>query len=99
MKERLHRILNIKVSEASQVFDLLIVQFYMGLAVAFLNIVAFSLFVYSFPVQVLPVVYLSIAVMMVICNFGYEKIEHKLSPPQLLKFIIGLCAFLLVIVW
>ena len=71
----------------------------MGLAIAFLNIVAFSLFVYSFPVQMLPVVYLSIAVMMVICNIGYEKIEHKLTPPQLLKFIIGLCAFLLVIIW
>jgi ATP/ADP translocase len=99
MKERLHRILNIKISESSQVFDLLIVQFFMGLAIAFLNIVAFSLFVYSFPVQMLPVVYLAIAVMMVVCNIGYEKMEHKLTPPQLLKVIIGVSGLLLVMIW
>lgn len=99
MKERLYRILNIKFSESSQVFDLLTVQFFLGLANAFLNIVAFTLFVYNFPVHTLPVVYLSVAVLLVVCNLGYEKIEHKFSPPQLLKIIIGIAAVLLVVFW
>ncbi len=98
MKERLHRILNIKISESSQVFDLLTVQFFIGLAVAFLNIVSLSLFVYSFPVQTLPVVYLCIAVLMMLCNMGYEKLEHKFSPPELLKWVIGLSAALLMVI-
>jgi hypothetical protein len=98
MKERLYRTLNIKFSESSQVFDLLTVQFFIGLAVAFLNIASFSLFVYSFPVKMLPVVYLSTAVLMMACNVGYEKLEHKLTPPRLLKFIIALSAVLLAVI-
>jgi hypothetical protein len=98
MKERLYRILNIKFSESSQVFDLLMVQFFIGLAVAFLNIVSLSLFVYSFPVKMLPVVYLSTAVLMMVANFGYEKLEHKFSPPELLKIVIGIGAALLAII-
>ncbi|HSN62181.1 MAG TPA: hypothetical protein VLR49_14675, partial [Ferruginibacter sp.] len=99
MKERLYRILNIKYSESSQVFDLLSVQFFLGLANAFLNIVAFTLFIYNFSVETLPVVYLCAAVLLFVCNIVYEKIEHWLSPPQLLKFIIGISAILLIIIW
>ena len=99
MKERLHRILNIKFSESSQVFDLLTVQFFLGLANSFINIVAFTLFIYNFSVHTLPVVYISVALLLFVSNIGYEKIEHKLSPPHLLKFIIGLSAVLLIVFW
>ena len=99
MKERLYRILNIKFSESSQVFDLLYVQFFLGLANAFLNIVSFTLFVYNFPIHTLPVVYLCTAVLLFLCNIAYEKIEHKLAPPQLLKFIVGVSALLLMVLW
>jgi ATP:ADP antiporter, AAA family len=99
MKERLYRILNIKFSESSQVFDLLTVQFFLGLANAFLNIVAFTLFVYNFPIHTLPVVYLCTAVLLFLCNIAYEKIEHKLAPPQLLKFIVAISALLLIVLW
>jgi len=99
MKERLYRILNIKFSESSQVLDLLTVQFFLGLANAFLNIVAFTLFVYNFSVETLPIVYLCAAVLLLLCTIVYEKIEHWLTPPQLLKFIIGISALLLAIIW
>ena len=42
MKERIYRTLNIKLSESGRVFDLLSVQFFIGLANALVNILAFT---------------------------------------------------------
>jgi len=99
MKERLYTILNIKASESKQVFDLLSVQFFIGLANAFLNIVAFTLFIYNFPITQLPLVYLSIALVLAVLNFLYEKLEHKFSPLYLLKIVIGLAMIIILVVW
>ena len=99
MKERLYRTLNIKYSESSQVLDLLLVQFFLGLANAFLNIVAFTLFIYNFPVHQLPYVYLAVAAVLLVINFFYEKIEHRFTPLQLLKVIIGFSTLVLLVLW
>ncbi len=99
MKERIYRVLNIKPSESSQVFDLLTVQFFIGLANALVNIIAFTLFVYNFPVDTLPYVYLAIAGCLILINFTYEKLEHRFSPITLLKYIIAFSAVTLVVLW
>jgi hypothetical protein len=99
MKERIYNTLNIKASESKQVFDLLSVQFFMGLATAFLNIIAFTLFIYNFPVTALPQVYLTTAIVLLILNFFYEKLEHKLSPLQLLQIVIGASMAILLFSW
>ena len=99
MKERIYRTLNIKYSESGQVLDLLLVQFFLGLATAFLNIVAFTLFIYNFPVHQLPVVYLSVAVLLFATNLAYEKIERRITPLQLLKVIIVFSAVVLLFLW
>ncbi len=99
MKQRLYNTLNIKPSESSQVFDLLSVQFFMGLANAFLNIVAFTLFIYEFDITRLPLVYLTVAVVLIILNYFYEKIEHKFSPPFVLKTVIGGAIAVLAMLW
>jgi ATP:ADP antiporter, AAA family len=99
MKERIYNTLNIKASESKQVFDLLSVQFFLGLATALLNIISFTLFIYTFSVNVLPQVYLTIAVVLVVLNFFYEKLEHKLSPLQLLQIVIGISIAILVASW
>jgi len=99
MKQKIYSTLNIKVSESKQVFDLLSVQFFIGLATAFLNIVSFTLFIYNFPVTTLPVVYITTAVVLVALNFFYEKLEHKLSPLQLLKLVIGISILILLGSW
>ena len=99
MKERLYRTLNIKYSESGQVLDLLLVQFFLGLATAFLNIVAFTLFIYNFPVHQLPVVYLSVAALLFATNLAYEKIERRITPLQLLKVIIVFSAVVLLFLW
>jgi len=99
MKERLYKILNIKHSESIQVFDLLTVQFFIGLANALISIIAFTLFVYNFPVDNLPLVYLVIAVVLILFNFIYEKLEHHFSPLQLLKYITGFGVILMIVLW
>ena len=99
MKERIYRVLNIKPSESSQVFDLLTVQFFIGLANALVNIIAFTLFVYNFPVDSLPYVYLAIAGLLILINFVYEKLEHKFSPISLLKYIIIFSGITLIVLW
>lgn len=99
MKQRLYNALNIKPSESSQVFDLLSVQFFMGLANAFLNIVAFTLFIYEFNIKRLPWVYLAVALLLIVLNFFYEKLEHKFSPPFVLKTVIGGAIGLLAMLW
>ncbi|MEO6669403.1 MAG: hypothetical protein ABIN36_08000 [Ferruginibacter sp.] len=99
MKERLYRILNIKHSESSQVFDLLTVQFFIGLANALVSVIALTLFVYNLSVSSLPMVYLVMAGLLILLNFIYEKLEHKISPLQLLKYIIGFGAVLLLVLW
>lgn len=99
MKQKILGILNVKASESKQVFDLLSVQFFIGLATAFLNIIAFSLFIYNFSIDKLPYVYLIIALLMVIVNIVYEKLEHTYSPLTLLKLVISIAAFLLLVLW
>ncbi|MBS1743272.1 MAG: MFS transporter [Bacteroidetes bacterium] len=99
MKERVYRILNIKNSESSQVFDLLTVQFFIGLANALVNIIALTLFVHDLSIHSLPLVYLLIAGLLIFFNVLYEKLEHAISPVQLVKYVIGFCALLLVGLW
>lgn len=89
MKSRIHRALNIKLSESDRVFDLLSVQFCIGLANALVNVLAYTLFIYSFPVKSLPLVYLAMAGMLMLLNLFYEKLENAFSPPRLLSVVMG----------
>jgi ATP:ADP antiporter, AAA family len=99
MRQRILNMLNIKVSESNQVLDLLSVQFFIGLATAFLNTISFTLFIYTFPATELPLVYLTVAGTLIVLNFFYEKLEHSFSPFQLLKLIIALGTGLLILLW
>ena len=99
MRNRIHSILNIKYSESDHVFDLLAVQFFIGLANAFVSILAFSTFLHSFSINMLPLAYLLIAVCLLILNFFYEKFEHIFSPLKFLKIIICFSAIVLFMIW
>lgn len=99
MKERLVRVLNIKMSESRYVIDLLWVQLFIGLANALINIVAFTLFIYTFKITNLPYAFLLIAVLLLGINLVYENLEHRLSPQQLLKIILLTSMGILVLLW
>lgn len=99
MKERLFRILNLKVSESKYVFDLISIQLFIGIANSLINIVSFTLFIHHFSVSSISYAYLAIAGVLLLLNIGYEKLEKKLSPLHLLRLIIFCSAAILVLFW
>jgi len=99
MKERLLRILNIKASESKYVFDLLSIQLFIGIANSLLNIVAFTLFIHHFPASTIAYAYITISILLSVLNLGYEKLEKKLSPLHLLRWIIVGSSVVLAFFW
>ena len=99
MKERILRLLNLKPSESPRVLDLLTVQFFIGIANAFINVLAFTLFIRIVDVHEIPQAYLVVAVVLLLINFLYEKLEHRFSPILLLKIVIIFYAFMLLLFW
>jgi ATP:ADP antiporter, AAA family len=99
MKERLFSILNLKVSESKFVFDLLSIQLFIGIANSFINIVSFTFFIHHFPATSIAYAYIVIAVVLSLLNLGYEKLEKKLSPLHLLRWIIVCSAIVLALFW
>ena len=99
MKERLFSLLNLKVSESKYVFDLLTIQLFIGIANSFINIVSFTLFIHYFSVNSIAYAYIAIALVLSFLNLGYEKLEKKLSPLHLLRWIIVCSSAVLLIFW
>src|SRR5688572_25185398 len=99
MKERIFRILNLKVSESKYVFDLLSIQLFIGIATSVINIVSFTFFIHHFEATRLAYAYVSIAILLAIMNLGYEKLEKRLSPLHLLRWIIVCSAITLFLFW
>lgn len=99
MKTKILRLLNLKHSESNHVTDLLTVQFFIGVANALVNYLAFTLFINQLSVSEIPLAYLVIAFSLLILNLIYEKLEHFFSPLQLLKVIIAGSAGILMLLW
>src|SRR6187551_728047 len=99
MKARIYRLLNIKTSESTYIFDLLRIQLFIGIANSFINIAAFTFFIYHFSIDGLPYVYLAIAGGLLVVNIGYEKLEHAVSPLLLLKIIVVGSAAVVLLFW
>jgi hypothetical protein len=99
MKTKILQLLNLKHSESRHVTDLLTVQFFIGIANAFINIVAFTLFIKTLSVTEIPQAYVVIAFTLLIINLVYEKLEHMFSPLQLVKVIIAGSALILLGLW
>src|SRR5204862_5576376 len=99
MKDRIFNILNLKVSESKFVFDLLSIQLFIGIANSLINIVSFTFFIHHFEVSNIAWAYVVIAVLLAVINVGYEKLEKKLSPLHLLKWVIGGSAVILLLFW
>ena len=99
MKTKILRLLNLKHSESKHVTDLLTVQFFIGIANALVNYLAFALFINKLSITEIPLAYLVIAFSLLILNLIYEKLEHYFSPLQLLKVIIAGSAGILLLLW
>ncbi len=98
MKQKILRFLNIKTSESGEVFDLMFIQLFLGIATSFLTIVSYTLFLDAYPIDQLPEAYLFIAGALVVINIFYEKIEHRFSPVRMLR-IISITAIVTIIMF
>ena len=95
MKERIFRILNLKVSESKYVFDLLGIQLFIGIANSFINIVSLTLFIHYFSAKSIAWAFVAVALVLTVLTLGYEKLEKQLSPLHLLRWVIvGSCCVL-----
>ena len=99
MRHKILSILNIRQSESKYVFDLLPVQFFIGIATSFINIIAFAYFIHEYSITQLPYGYLTVAVCLILVNIFYQKLEHKFPPLILLKHIITFSAIIIVLLW
>jgi AAA family ATP:ADP antiporter len=99
MKERVLSLLNLKVAESKYVFDLLSIQLFIGIANSLINIVSFTLFIHHFSIASISYAYIVIAVVLLLLNLGYEKLEKKMTPLHLLRFIIVCSASILLVLW
>ncbi len=88
MRQKIFSVLNIRPSESKYIFDLLGVQFFIGIAHAYISILAFTLFL-KMHIRELPQAYMIIAGSLLLLNVIYEKLEHKFTPLLLLKYVIG----------
>ncbi len=74
MRNRILNLLNIRLSESKFVFDLLGVQFFIGISNAYVSILAFTLFINKLHIEELPQAYLVIAGALLLLNVAYEKL-------------------------
>ncbi len=87
MYKRINLLLNIKPSEARLVGHLFIVQYFMGVATAFLFTSSLTLILSSYPVAIFPKIYILAAVLLFIANLIYARLEARMSSKKLLQVI------------
>ncbi|WP_066831537.1 NTP/NDP exchange transporter [Rufibacter ruber] len=99
MNSKINLLLNIKPAEAKLVRQLFLVQFFLGVATAFLFTCTLAMFLHSFEVREIPRVYILSAGLLLVANAFYAKLEAKLPAKRLLQTIILFSAFSILLTW
>jgi ATP/ADP translocase len=84
-KEGVLRLMNVRESESPVVFRLLAIQFFLGLATAFLISASYSLFLYTYPVTKAPEVFMLSALVLFPLNAIYARADLKFNSKKLLQ--------------
>lgn len=88
MNTALLRLLNIKPSEAWMVRNLFYLQLFQSIGIAMLLTSSNTLFLAKFNVDELPKVYVLSALVLLLVNYIYAKLEHKLPIQRLILYIL-----------
>ena len=88
MLKQIFRLLNIKPNEAALVNQLFLIQFLLGVATSFLSIISLTLFIISFPISILPWVFILSAILILLFNRAYAYFEHKYSALAVLRIVV-----------
>ncbi|ALI99655.1 NTP/NDP exchange transporter [Rufibacter tibetensis] len=99
MNSRINLLLNIKTAESRVVKQLFLVQFCLGIATSTLFTGTLAMFLDAFELKDFPKVYIVSAVLMLITNLFYGKLETRLSPKKLLQTVILFSAISIFLSW
>ncbi|GAA4424048.1 hypothetical protein GCM10023188_03420 [Pontibacter saemangeumensis] len=99
MYRRINLLLNIKPSEAKLVGHLFLVQYFIGVATAFLFTSSLTLILSSYPVTVYPKIYILAAGFLFIANMLYSRLEARFAPEKLLQVIVAFSAGSILLHW
>ena len=91
-------LLNIKPGESGVVKRLFFVQFFLGIATAFLFTGSLTLFLHSYP-QRLPEVFIFSAILLFLFNGFYGRLEAKITAVKLLEIVVVFAALSILCFW
>lgn len=95
--EQLHIIFNIRKGEGWTVSRMLLFSFFQNMGLALLFATANVLYLSNVPIETLPYVYIATAVLMLVLEFIYERLEHVWTISRIiLAILIGLTVSMLV---
>lgn len=99
MYHRILLLLNIKPHESALVRKLFTVQFFLGIATAFLFTSTLTMFLKAYPINMLPAVYIVSAILLFGFNRIYAHLDERLNSPRLLEIVILFSTFSILVFW
>lgn len=99
MYYKLLQLLNIKPHESAVVRKLFTIQFFLGVATAFLFTSSLTMFLSAYSIKTLPLVYILSALLLLIFNKVYSYLDEKYSSPKLLGIVILFSGFSILLLW
>src|SRR5215210_3577434 len=99
MYYKLLQLLNIKPHESAVVRKLFTIQFFLGVATAFLFTSSLTMFLSAYKIKMLPVAYILSACLLLVFNRIYSYLDEKFSSPKLLGIVILFSGFSILFFW
>lgn len=99
MYYKLLLLLNVKPHESKLVRKLFTIQFFLGVATAFLFTSSLTMFLSSYEIKTLPVSFILSACLLIVFNRIYSYLDEHMTSPRLLKVVIFFSAASILIFW
>ncbi|MCW3108516.1 MAG: hypothetical protein JWQ09_3022 [Segetibacter sp.] len=99
MYHKILQLLNIKPSESALVRELFTIQFFLGIATAFLFTSSLAMFISNYEIKILPVSYILSACLLFVFNRIYSYLDERLTSPKLLQVVILFSAGSILLFW
>ncbi len=99
MYYKLLQLLNVKPHESAVVRKLFTIQFFLGVATAFLFTSSLTMFLSTYKIKTLPVAYILSACLLFVFNRIYSYLDEKFSSPKLLGIVILFSGFSILFYW
>src|SRR3954467_5827834 len=99
MYNKVLALLNIKPHESRLVRKLFTIQFFLGVATAFVFTSSLTLFLSTYEIRTLPDAYILSACLLFVFNWIYGYLDEHMNSPRLLEVVILFCAASILVFW